>query len=72
MKISRKLILIVVVVLLLTLTISSVASAAGASECGAWYGQLHKGLAMSGATGRTHIPGMHHGAAGLCLGFFGG
>ena len=67
MKISRKLVLILVVVMLLALAVPTVASAAGASECGAGYGALHKYLAMSGLTGRVHFPGIDHtGAAGIC------
>jgi hypothetical protein len=56
----------------MTLAGAGVASAQGASECGADYGALHKQFATAGFTGQGpnrggHVPGqVHGGATGIC------
>jgi hypothetical protein len=67
MKVSSKLMIVFVLALVLLFAFTTVASAAGASECGADFGALHKFLATEGLTGRVHFPGIDHtGAAGIC------
>ena len=65
---KKKVVLIVVLVLLLGVMVVP-AMAAGPGDCP--YGETHKALATSGATGNRggeagHIPGNHYGAAGFC------
>ncbi len=71
---KRALIIILVLALALIMLVPALAAAdPGGKGSTCTYGEIHKGLATSGATGNRmnsgtgHIPGrMHRGAAGFC------